>query len=296
MTNMRDMTQTEALKATQRYNHVLKSSEGKTFRFLDVALSRNDLEEKMNNETLISVKNFCKTLNVPNYKVESLISKHRIITCIYIKDNEIYIFQEETLKELTFDRKITLFKDRSTSRLKIIIDMILYLGASGIKNDELVMLNNYFRNPDLSFSEEMELVEQVESIIEKFISFFLDVLYRKNNDNIIISKLKGDIFELEQRISGMIAKNIELITNDTTPEQHIEQFLNSKLINSDLVPRLLNILLGNDIQTPKELLILQKDEFFRLKNFGPKSYVELEEYFLKNTGLTMECFKRSLDL
>lgn len=293
---MKDTTQKDALNGTRKSNHVLKSSEGKTFRFLNMALSRNDVEEKMNNQQLLSLEEFCNIHNVPRYKVDDLISKNRITTCFYTKDNVIHVFQEETLKELSFDRKIGLFKNKSTSRLKIIIDMILYLGHSVINKDELVLINNYFRNPDLSFSDEMELVDQVENIIEKFITFFLEVLYRKNNADITINKLQSVINDLEQKISFLISKSIHLITNNTVPEQHIEQFLNSKLINSDLVPRLLNILLGNDIQTPKELLTIQKEEFFKFRNFGPKSYLELEEYFLKNTGLTMECFKRSLDL
>ena len=77
---------------------------------------------------------------------------------------------------------------------------------------------------------------------------------------------------------------------------HMRQLLKTKLVDMDLSVRALNCLKSAEVETLAELVVYNKTDLLKFRNFGKKSLSELEE-LLSNLGLSfgMDITKYKLD-
>jgi DNA-directed RNA polymerase subunit alpha len=77
---------------------------------------------------------------------------------------------------------------------------------------------------------------------------------------------------------------------------HTRQLLKTKLIDLDLSVRALNCLKAADVETLGDLVVYNKNDLLKFRNFGKKSLTELEE-LLSNMNLNfgMDIGKYKLD-
>lgn len=77
---------------------------------------------------------------------------------------------------------------------------------------------------------------------------------------------------------------------------HMRQLLKSKLVDMDLSVRALNCLKSAEVETLGELVVFNKTDLLKFRNFGKKSLTELDE-LLANLGLSfgMDISKYKLD-
>lgn len=77
---------------------------------------------------------------------------------------------------------------------------------------------------------------------------------------------------------------------------HIRQLLKTKLVDMDLSVRALNCLKSAEVETLSELVVFNKTDLLKFRNFGKKSLLELED-LLANLGLSfgMDISKYKLD-
>lgn len=98
----------------------------------------------------------------------------------------------------------------------------------------------------------------------------------------------------------------EKITLETpqedTPEEfdeevlHMRQLLKSKLVDLDLSVRALNCLKSAEVETLGELVVFNKNDLLKFRNFGKKSLSELDELLEKyNLSFGMDISKYKLD-
>lgn len=90
----------------------------------------------------------------------------------------------------------------------------------------------------------------------------------------------------------------ETETNEEFDEEvlHMRQLLKQKLVDMDLSVRALNCLKSAEVETLGELVVFNKTDLLKFRNFGKKSLSELEE-LLANLGLSfgMDIAKYKLD-
>ena len=90
----------------------------------------------------------------------------------------------------------------------------------------------------------------------------------------------------------------ETDTNEEFDEEvlHMRQLLKQKLVDMDLSVRALNCLKSAEVETLGELVVYNKTDLLKFRNFGKKSLSELEE-LLANLGLSfgMDISKYKLD-
>ena len=98
-------------------------------------------------------------------------------------------------------------------------------------------------------------------------------------------------------------EKITLETDETDGEEefdeevlHMRQLLKSKLVDMDLSVRALNCLKSAEVETLGELVVFNKTDLLKFRNFGKKSLTELDE-FLANLNLSfgMDISKYKLD-
>ncbi len=77
---------------------------------------------------------------------------------------------------------------------------------------------------------------------------------------------------------------------------HMRQLLKTKLVDMDLSVRALNCLKSAEVETLAELVVFNKTDLLKFRNFGKKSLLELED-LLANLGLSfgMDISKYKLD-
>lgn len=77
---------------------------------------------------------------------------------------------------------------------------------------------------------------------------------------------------------------------------HMRQLLKTKLVDMDLSVRALNCLKSAEVETLSELVVFNKSDLLKFRNFGKKSLLELED-LLANLGLSfgMDISKYKLD-
>ena len=77
---------------------------------------------------------------------------------------------------------------------------------------------------------------------------------------------------------------------------HMRQLLKTRLVDMDLSVRALNCLKSAEVETLAELVVYNKTDLLKFRNFGKKSLSELEE-LLSNLGLSfgMDITKYKLD-
>lgn len=77
---------------------------------------------------------------------------------------------------------------------------------------------------------------------------------------------------------------------------HMRQLLKTKLVDMDLSVRALNCLKSAEVETLSELVVFNKTDLLKFRNFGKKSLLELED-LLANQGLSfgMDISKYKLD-
>lgn len=77
---------------------------------------------------------------------------------------------------------------------------------------------------------------------------------------------------------------------------HMRQQLKTQLVDLDLSVRALNCLKAADVDTLGELVVYNKNDLLKFRNFGKKSLTEIEE-LLDNRGLSfgMDVSKYKLD-
>ena len=87
-----------------------------------------------------------------------------------------------------------------------------------------------------------------------------------------------------------------------TPEEfdeevlHMRQLLKSKLVDMDLSVRALNCLKSAEVETLGELVVFNKNDLLKFRNFGKKSLSELDELLEKlNLSFGMDISKYKLD-
>ena len=78
---------------------------------------------------------------------------------------------------------------------------------------------------------------------------------------------------------------------------HMRQLLKTKLVDMDLSVRALNCLKSAEVETLSELVVFNKTDLLKFRNFGKKSLLELED-LLANLGLSfgMDISKYKLDI
>ena len=90
----------------------------------------------------------------------------------------------------------------------------------------------------------------------------------------------------------------ETDTNEEFDEEvlHMRQLLKQKLVDMDLSVRALNCLKSAEVETLGELVVYNKTDLLKFRNFGKKSLSELEE-LLSSLGLSfgMDISKYKLD-
>lgn len=103
----------------------------------------------------------------------------------------------------------------------------------------------------------------------------------------------------------MLFSDEKITLEITEPEQgeefdeevlHMRQLLKSKLVDMQLSVRALNCLKSAEVETLAELVVFNKNDLLKFRNFGKKSLVELEE-LLHSLNLTfgMDISKYKLD-
>ena len=98
-------------------------------------------------------------------------------------------------------------------------------------------------------------------------------------------------------------EKITLETNDADGNEefdeevlHMRQLLKTKLVDMDLSVRALNCLKSNDIETLGELVVFNKTDLLKFRNFGKKSLTELDELLANlNLSFGMDISKYKLD-
>jgi DNA-directed RNA polymerase subunit alpha len=77
---------------------------------------------------------------------------------------------------------------------------------------------------------------------------------------------------------------------------HMRQLLKSKLVDMDLSVRALNCLKAADVDTLGELVVFNKTDLLKFRNFGKKSLTELEDLLVSlNLSFGMDITKYKLD-
>jgi DNA-directed RNA polymerase subunit alpha len=77
---------------------------------------------------------------------------------------------------------------------------------------------------------------------------------------------------------------------------HMRQLLKTKLVDLDLSVRALNCLKAADVQTLGELVVFNKNDLLKFRNFGKKSLTELENLLESlNLSFGMDISKYKLD-
>lgn len=98
-------------------------------------------------------------------------------------------------------------------------------------------------------------------------------------------------------------EKITLETSDTEDNEefdeevlHMRQLLKSKLVDMDLSVRAINCLKSAEVETLGELVVFNRNDLLKFRNFGKKSLTELDE-LLANLGLSfgMDISKYKLD-
>ena len=98
-------------------------------------------------------------------------------------------------------------------------------------------------------------------------------------------------------------EKITLETNDADGNEefdeevlHMRQLLKTKLVDMDLSVRALNCLKSADVETLGELVVFNKTDLLKFRNFGTKSLTELDELLANlNLSFGMDISKYKLD-
>ena len=98
-------------------------------------------------------------------------------------------------------------------------------------------------------------------------------------------------------------EKITLETNDADGNEefdeevlHMRQLLKTKLVDMDLSVRALNCLKSADVETLGELVVFDKTDLLKFRNFGKKSLTELDELLANlNLSFGMDISKYKLD-
>ena len=98
-------------------------------------------------------------------------------------------------------------------------------------------------------------------------------------------------------------EKITLETNDSDGNEefdeevlHMRQLLKTKLVDMDLSVRALNCLKSADVETLGELVVFNKTDLLKFRNFGKKSLTELDELLANlNLSFGMDISKYKLD-
>jgi DNA-directed RNA polymerase subunit alpha len=90
----------------------------------------------------------------------------------------------------------------------------------------------------------------------------------------------------------------EVDTNEEFDEEilHMRQLLKTKLVDMDLSVRALNCLKSAEVETLGELVVFNKTDLLKFRNFGKKSLTELDEFLsTMNLSFGMDISKYKLD-
>lgn len=98
-------------------------------------------------------------------------------------------------------------------------------------------------------------------------------------------------------------EKITLETPETSDDEefdeevlHMRQLLKSKLVDMDLSVRALNCLKSAEVETLGELVVFNKNDLLKFRNFGKKSLTELDELLANlNLSFGMDISKYKLD-
>ena len=99
----------------------------------------------------------------------------------------------------------------------------------------------------------------------------------------------------DEKITLEVSENVE---NEEFDEEvlHMRQLLKSKLVDMDLSVRALNCLKSAEVETLAELVVFNKNDLLKFRNFGKKSLTELEELLTSlNLSFGMDISKYKLD-
>jgi len=90
----------------------------------------------------------------------------------------------------------------------------------------------------------------------------------------------------------------EKLDNDEFDEEvlHMRQLLKTKLVDMDLSVRALNCLKAADVETLGDLVVYNKNDLLKFRNFGKKSLTELDDLLMNlNLNFGMDISKYKLD-
>ena len=99
----------------------------------------------------------------------------------------------------------------------------------------------------------------------------------------------------DEKITLEVSENVE---NEEFDEEvlHMRQLLKSKLVDMDLSVRALNCLKCAEVETLAELVVFNKNDLLKFRNFGKKSLTELDDLLANlNLSFGMDISKYKLD-
>lgn len=99
----------------------------------------------------------------------------------------------------------------------------------------------------------------------------------------------------DEKITLEVSESVE---NEEFDEEvlHMRQLLKSKLVDMDLSVRALNCLKSAEVETLGELVVFNKTDLLKFRNFGKKSLTELDELLANlNLSFGMDISKYKLD-
>lgn len=99
----------------------------------------------------------------------------------------------------------------------------------------------------------------------------------------------------EEKIS-LDSKSVEPVEEFDEEILHMRQLLKTRLVDMDLSVRALNCLKSAEVETLGELVVFNKNDLLKFRNFGKKSLTELDELLVSlNLSFGMDISKYQLD-
>jgi len=255
---------------------------GITKRGAMVILSNNELCERILNETPINIKSFCLKYEISQARINSFIDSGliSIFSNTTNQGSKKFVFENEAL---SFIKQINYKKSFNVKILNDISHIVIsgsrqFLRGIDSQIIESIMIHGLsLEETALSIGLTRERTRQLyERALRKVRMSFR---HTNNLQDLIQEKIT---IESELRVLRNVKKTIFQKQKKININQ-LSQFT-TRLVDLDLSVRVLNGLKAAQIETLGDLVQFDKNEILKFRNFGKKSFIELEE-FVEEMGL-----------
>ena len=258
-------------------------------------LKNKALSKRILNETPMLTYDVIKKYNVSIGFVRRLI-KDRVISSfsnLNERGSKLYVFEEE-LVEYVIKNSINYTTNEIYKMIRDTVNIYVQLIHNSLDYQEFDFVNRYLKGQGLeNVAKENNLTRsRVSQIVEKALRRMkytsrIRMQYDEVRKEYNILKAEYNIL-LDCKNSRL--KNNPELRNKFMSQKRYYQFQNIKIVDCDFTVRALNAMKANEIDTIYDLLLVEKNEFMRYRNFGIKSFKEIED-FLKKEGLTFGMLK-----